>query len=67
MAHFAGFFTQAAYSEEQERVRVLLAEKAQDPRYEHLIAYRDAWDRLRANHPSQPTSPEPSHSAPVYE
>jgi predicted PolB exonuclease-like 3'-5' exonuclease len=71
MAHFAGFFTPAAYGEEQERVRVLLAEKAQDARYEHLIAYRDEWDRLCSNHPSHhekndhpTTSPEPSCSAP---
>jgi len=46
IAHFGGFFTAEAYRDEQERVRVLIAEKAQSPRYEHLLAYREAWDRL---------------------
>ena len=50
MAHFAGFFTPETYNEEQERVRALLAEKAQNPRYEHLIAYREEWDRLTSAH-----------------
>lgn len=46
IAHFGGFFTAPAYSEEQERVRALIAEKAQSPRYEYLLAYQEEWDRL---------------------
>jgi len=46
IAHFGGFFTAAAYGDEQERVRALIAEKVQSPRYEHLLAYREEWDRL---------------------
>jgi len=46
IAHFGGFFMDEAYREEQERVRVLIAEKAQSPRYEHLLTYREEWDRL---------------------
>ncbi len=46
IAHFGGFFTAEAYREEQERVRALSAEKAQSPRYEHLLAYQEEWDRL---------------------
>ena len=48
MAYFGGFFTEEAYHEEQERVRVLITEKVQSPHYGHLIAYREEWDRLRA-------------------
>jgi hypothetical protein len=48
IAHFGGFFSREAYDEEQERVRILVAEKSQYPRYEHLIAYQQEWDRLRA-------------------
>jgi len=46
IAHFGGFFTAQAYHDEQERVRVLIAEKAQSPWYEYLLAYRQEWDRL---------------------
>jgi len=47
IAHFGGFFTAEAYGEEQERVRTLITEKAQQsPRYEHLLTYREEWDRL---------------------
>jgi glucose-1-phosphatase len=46
IAHFGGFFMDEAYREEQARVRVLIAEKAQSPRYEHLLAYQEEWDRL---------------------
>ncbi len=46
IAHFGGFFMGEAYREEQERVRVLIAEKAQSPRYEHLRTYQEEWDRL---------------------
>jgi predicted PolB exonuclease-like 3'-5' exonuclease len=49
LAHFAGFFTTQAYSEEQDRVRSLLAEKAQDPRHAHLIAYQETWDLLQGH------------------
>ncbi|MGH9879642.1 MAG: hypothetical protein ACRD5H_18590 [Nitrososphaerales archaeon] len=48
MAYFGGFFTEEAYHEEQEHVRVLISEKAQSPQSEHLIAYQEEWDRLRA-------------------
>ena len=48
MAYFGGFFTEGTYHEEQEHVRVLIGEKAQSPQYEHLIAYQEEWDRLRA-------------------
>lgn len=48
IAHFGGFFSQEAYGEEQERVRALIADKSQSPRYDHLIAYQQEWDRLRA-------------------
>ena len=37
MAYIGGFFTEEAYHEEQEHVRVLISEKAQSPLYEHLI------------------------------
>lgn len=48
MAHFGGFFSPEAYAAEQDRVRALLAEKAQTPRCAHLVSYREAWDRLQA-------------------
>jgi predicted PolB exonuclease-like 3'-5' exonuclease len=51
MAYFGGFFTEQTYHEEQERVRALIAEKVQSPRYEHLSAYQEEWDRLRAQSP----------------
>jgi predicted PolB exonuclease-like 3'-5' exonuclease len=50
MAHFGGFFTGEEYAVEQERVRTLLAEKAQEPRYAHLLAYQEAWEHLQARH-----------------
>jgi hypothetical protein len=60
IAHFGGFFTAEAYGEEQERVRTLITEKTQQsPRYEHLLAYREEWDRLtsiRTGH-AQASSP----------
>jgi 3'-5' exonuclease len=46
IAHFGGFFTAEAYRQEQDRVRMLIAEKAQSPRYAYLLAYRQEWDRL---------------------
>lgn len=58
MAHFAGFFTQAAYNEEQDRVRALLVEKAQNPRCEHLMTYREEWERLTLIH-QNPVPPVP--------
>jgi predicted PolB exonuclease-like 3'-5' exonuclease len=48
MAHFGGFFSAEAYAAEQERVRALIAEKAQEPRHAHLIAYQQAWDHLQS-------------------
>lgn len=48
IAHFGGFFSQEAYGEEQESVRALIADKSQSPRYDHLIAYQQEWDRLGA-------------------
>jgi predicted PolB exonuclease-like 3'-5' exonuclease len=49
MAYFGGFFTAEAYHTEQDRVRALIAAKVQSPQYGHLIAYQEAWDRLRAS------------------
>ena len=57
MAHFGGFFSLEAYEVEQERVRALIAEKRQEPRYAHLADYQEAWDHLRARH-LQPTPTE---------
>lgn len=48
VAHFAGFFTREGYAHEQELVRQLLVEKGQEPGYEHLQIYRQAWDKLQA-------------------
>lgn len=50
MAHFGGFFSAEAYAAEQEHVRALIAEKAQEPRHAHLVAYQQAWDHLQARH-----------------
>lgn len=47
IAHFAGFFSDDQYREEQDLVRTLLAEKAQSPENGHLAAYLEEWDRLR--------------------
>lgn len=58
MAHFAGLFTTEAYGEEQERVRALLTEKAQSPRYTHLMTYAETWERLQGRLP-QTTLPGP--------
>src|SRR6266702_3854763 len=40
IAHFGGFFTAEAYRQEQDRVRLLIAEKMQSPRHAYLLAYR---------------------------
>lgn len=61
-AHFAGFFTTQAYDEEQERVRVLIAEKIQDPRHAHLIAYQETWDLLRGRHLRAALAPSQSQA-----
>lgn len=50
MAHLGGFFSSEEYKSEQEHVRALMAEKAQEPRYAHLMTYREAWDHLQARH-----------------
>ena len=47
IAHFAGFFSDDQYREEQDLVRSMLEEKAQSPENEHLAAYLEEWDRLR--------------------
>ena len=62
LAHFVGFFLAQAYSEEQDRVRSLLAEKAQDPRHAHLMAYQETWGLLQGHRLR--TALAPSH-APV--
>lgn len=49
-AHFGGFFSLQEYAAEQERVRTLIAEKAQEPRYAHLMIYQEAWHHLQAQH-----------------
>jgi predicted PolB exonuclease-like 3'-5' exonuclease len=50
IAHFGGFFTEDAYCEEQDRVRALIADKSQYPRYTHLIVYEQEWNRLQTTH-----------------
>lgn len=47
IAHFAGFFNDDQYRDEQDLVRSMLEEKAQSPENEHLAAYLEEWDRLR--------------------
>ena len=47
-AHFAGFFSEAQYAQEQDFVRNLIKEKTQEPGYDHLKTYLDEWDRLQA-------------------
>lgn len=47
IAHFAGFFNDEQYRDEQDLVRSMLEEKAQSPENEHLAAYLEEWDRLR--------------------
>ncbi len=47
MAHFGGFFTTAAYQEEEARLQALLTEKASQPHHAHLRAYLAEWQRLR--------------------
>ncbi len=47
IAHFAGFFSDAQYREEQDLVRAMLQEKAKSPRNGHLADYIREWDRLR--------------------
>jgi predicted PolB exonuclease-like 3'-5' exonuclease len=48
VAHFAGFFTDEQYEQEQNLVRGLIAEKLQDSGDDHLKAYQEEWDRLRS-------------------
>lgn len=53
-AHFAGFFSDTQYEEEQQRVRDLLAQKMEEPGHDHLQDYLERWDRfseLRAQSP----------------
>ena len=45
-AHFAGFFSEAQYAQEQDFVRNLIKEKTQEPGYGHLKTYLDEWDRF---------------------
>ena len=47
IAHFAGFFNDDQYRDEQDLVRSMLEEKAQSPENGHLAAYLEEWDRLR--------------------
>jgi len=47
-AHFAGFFSEEQYAQEQDFVRNLIKEKTQEPGYGHLKTYLDEWDRLQA-------------------
>jgi predicted PolB exonuclease-like 3'-5' exonuclease len=48
VAHFAGFFTDEQYEQEQNLVRGLIAEKLQDSGDDHLKAYQEEWARLRS-------------------
>jgi predicted PolB exonuclease-like 3'-5' exonuclease len=60
MTHFGGFFSAEAYQAEQDQVRALIAEKAQEPRHAHLTSYQEAWDRLQARQPRPaPAEEEP--------
>lgn len=45
-AHFAGFFSETQYGEEQQRVRDLLTAKMEEPGHEHLKDYLEEWNRL---------------------
>ena len=47
IAHFAGFFSDDQYREEQDLVRSMLEEKAKSPENGHLAEYVQEWDRLR--------------------
>ncbi len=47
IAHFAGFFNDDQYRDEQDLVRSMLEEKAELPENEHLAAYVQEWVRLR--------------------
>ncbi len=47
IAHFAGFFSDEQYRNEQDLVRSMLEEKTKSPENEHLAAYVQEWDRLR--------------------
>lgn len=46
-AYFSGHFTQEQYSEEQERVRLLIKEEMEKPHGAYLQKYLDAWDDLQ--------------------
>lgn len=45
-AHFAGFFSDTQYAEEEQRVRDLLTAKMEEPGYEHLADYLERWSLL---------------------
>ncbi|HMP73495.1 MAG TPA: hypothetical protein PKE55_09560 [Kiritimatiellia bacterium] len=46
MAFFGGKFTREEYGEEQERVRELIMELAEQPEHEFLTEYFEEWERL---------------------
>jgi len=48
VAHFGGFFDDAGYKEEQDRVRAMLEKLSADEKYAHMAAYLDQWDRLQS-------------------
>jgi len=46
--HFAGFLGTAAFLSEQQMMRTLLTQRGATPGNEHLLAYLEKWDALRA-------------------
>lgn len=48
VAHFCGHFTTEQLAAEEERVRALLVAESATPARQHLGAYLEEWDRLRA-------------------
>lgn len=47
-AHFAGFVSDTGYAAEQQLMRELLEKRGAEPGNEHLLAYLEKWDALRA-------------------
>ena len=65
IAYFGGFFSAQQYYQEQQRVRALIAEKIQSPRYAHLMTYQEEWDRLRALQPDYVPEPQDEEASEV--
>lgn len=50
VAHFAGFFSDAEYIQEQELVEEMIVEESQKEDRKHLTKFLDEWNRLRSFH-----------------